>query len=477
MKKKIATWMILILITISGTISTSPVSSAPLDTQYLYLPLIGRDLTKTIFGGEISVDVISFPSTWPKAVASSMYWVRRNGLLWADVQPNNKDEWNWQVISGLDAELAATSQAGAQTILTIRNTPLWARKTPAELCSAVSAASMADFANFVAAVVARYSFPPYNVKYYEIGNEPDVDPQIMPVHDGTFGCWGDDQDEFYGGGYYADMLKQVYPAVKAVNPQAQVLIGGLLLDCDPTDMAPGAGCAGIYHNAKPPKFFEGILRNGGGAYFDIVNFHGYPGQQTSDINPIVSERSFNSWKSRGGVVLGKIAFLREVMAAYGVYKPIFQTEVALMRDKTYTNIAAFERRKADYVAWVFARGMSQDLLGTTWYTFNGPGWNSSGILAPNQEETPAYLAMKFAVQKLGGTQYSIPIRNYAGLEGFEFNRGGAYHMWVLFSSDNSSPILTLPAGYTKVSDTLGNPITPVNGKITIDHPVYIEFAQ
>jgi hypothetical protein len=39
----------------------------------------------------------------------------------------------------------------------------------------------------------------------------------------------------FGGEYYGNMLKIVYPAIKSADPQAQVLVGGLLLDCDPVN--------------------------------------------------------------------------------------------------------------------------------------------------------------------------------------------------------------------------------------------------
>ena len=51
-----------------------------------------------------------------------------------------------------------------------------------------------------------------------------MDPKLVDP-DSVFGCWGDNDDDYYGGGYYADMLKMVYPAVKSADPQAQVLIG------------------------------------------------------------------------------------------------------------------------------------------------------------------------------------------------------------------------------------------------------------
>jgi hypothetical protein len=80
-------------------------------------------------------------------------------------------------------------------------------------------------------LVARYSVPPYNVKYWELWNEPDVDPALAGLIGGDipFGCWGDSTDPYYGGGYYAEMLKAVYPRIKAADPQAQVARGRIAL--------------------------------------------------------------------------------------------------------------------------------------------------------------------------------------------------------------------------------------------------------
>ena len=45
-----------------------------------------------------------------------------------------------------------------------------------------------------------------------------------------FGCWDDPEDAYYGGEYYAEMLKVVYPVIKEADPEAKVLFGGLLYE-------------------------------------------------------------------------------------------------------------------------------------------------------------------------------------------------------------------------------------------------------
>ena len=72
--------------------------------------------------------------------------------------------------------------------------------------------------------VQRYSQPPYNVKYWQIWNEPDVDYRFVPPTS-NYGCLADPTDPYYGGGYYAEMLKAIYGPIKQADPQSQVVIG------------------------------------------------------------------------------------------------------------------------------------------------------------------------------------------------------------------------------------------------------------
>ncbi len=57
-------------------------------------------------------------------------------------------------------------------------------------------------------VVTRYSAAPYHVKVWEIWNEPDVAHQLVGL-DSQFGCWGDQDDDYYGGGYYGDAKSSI----------------------------------------------------------------------------------------------------------------------------------------------------------------------------------------------------------------------------------------------------------------------------
>ncbi len=191
-------------------------------------------------------------------VKSGAYWLRYNGLLWSEVEPQEGAR-NWSALSELEGNLIQAAQLNLKVILVVRSTPEWAQAIPGHFCGPIESSKLAAFGDFMNELVKRYSQPPYSVKFWEIGNEPDIDPELVSG-DNPYGCWGDADDEFYGGGRYAGMLQSIYPRIKSADPQAQVLVGGLLLDCDPVHPPENRDC-------RPSNFIEGILKAGGGRLF------------------------------------------------------------------------------------------------------------------------------------------------------------------------------------------------------------------
>jgi hypothetical protein len=97
---------------------------------------------------------------------------------------------------------------------------------------------------------------------------------------------------FERGRCYAQMLKVAYPAIKRVNPQAWVLVGGI-------------------SSGWPVEFIRGIYEEGGRDYFDFMNIHTYG-------VPI-------NW---GMMVQGYAA--KTVMSEYGdVDRPLWNTEFGI----------------------------------------------------------------------------------------------------------------------------------------------------
>jgi hypothetical protein len=315
-------------------------------------------------------------------------------------------------------------------------------------------------------LVARYSAAPYNVRYWEIWNEPDVDPSLVGPIEG-YGCMGDAHDPYYGGGVYAELLKRVYPAIKQANPDAQVLIGGLLLDCDAANPIAGKDCTGS-------RFLEGILRNGGGAAFDIVSYHGYAfwtgkNEDWDNTNP--------AWKPRGGVVLGKLKLIRETLAQYQVDKPIFLTETGLLcyRSNPYCK-ENFFNAQASYLIRVYSRAWANGIPTAIWYTLEGPGWEQSGLLDANQMPRPAYRTLTFITGLLQQATYDGP-RSNGTVEGYAFRRGATRYEFY-WTNDNASVRLPLPAGARAAYDMFGQAL-PLGGpdfEVSFN-PIVIEIAS
>ncbi|MEP7358354.1 MAG: hypothetical protein ABI847_13995, partial [Anaerolineales bacterium] len=232
----------------------------------IYLPSIYHTLAlqQPIFGVQMNEIAVNHGLTL--VVAGHSNWVRAAGVNWAAVE-TSEGVYNWAVLAPNEAQWKRASAAGLRPLVVVGTTPPWARMAVDKACGAIRPDKLAAFGNFMFELVKRYSPPPYNLKYWEIWNEPDVDPAGFPG-DNTFGCWGDHNDDYFGGGYFGQMLQVIYPRIKAADPSAQVAVGGLLLDCDPNNPPAGKDC-------KSAKFFEGILRQVGGAYFDGVGVHGY----------------------------------------------------------------------------------------------------------------------------------------------------------------------------------------------------------
>jgi hypothetical protein len=396
-------------------------------------------------------------------------WTRQNALHWTVIEPN-PGERNWQQAATLENRLIKSSAEKLETILIVRLTPAWAQKVPGSVCGPVRSDKFADFGKFIYDVVARYSQPPYNVTYFEIGNE--VDALINSEPDEFYGCWADAGDSLYrGGGYYASMLKVVYPMLKAANPKAQLLLGGFLADCDPLHPpTPTADCS--YAN-----FFEGILKEGGASYFDGVSFHSYdyyletPGHWSN-----------YGWSSAhnkiGPALIPKARYYKHMLGVYGVTgKYLLDTEAALICTAC-TPAMQLETAKAWYVPEVFAAGMAEGLKAVLWYSHEG--WRGSDLRAPDGSLLPAAVALRLAHTKLGDAIYLGPILpadvGNVGVVGYKFKQGNRT-LWLVRAFDAVERPIELKALPTAVSDPLGNPISPSKNLTMTLMPVYIEWGS
>ncbi len=343
------------------------------------------------------------------------HWVRLNAVLWEAVEPTNVDPagYNWSVLSDLEAELLAARSAGLEPIVIVRRIPAWARVDPDVACSRIREEAIPEMVQFVQALVARYRAPPYRVRYWEIGNEPDVAPDEVPSPTAPFGCWGDRSLPGYGGEVYAQVLQAVYPAVKGVDPQAVVLFGSLLLDSPSNPRA---------------RYLEGALEAGAGPYFDALGVHYYA-------------EHYSFWPKG---FRGKVAFLRERLERYGLGdKPLLLTETSrrcwTQEGGSFTCSEAERQLKAQHVVQILTWGRTEGLGAVVWFGLREKIFQNSGLLETDGSPQPAYIAYRTWVRMLEGRPYLRPLTaqelgvDDPRLEGYAFRtpEGERWVIWLL----------------------------------------------
>jgi hypothetical protein len=411
----------LFVIFLGGLSAPLPLPAQPARDKLLFLPLAGGGSGPTpVFGIEMlrldaarGIDLVT---------TSGTRWVRRNGLLWKQVEPTQGAGYSWDHpdIKELELEMVRASQLGISLVLIVRGSPSWATAPHAAGCAPINPSHYASFARFMAAAVERYSKPPYNVRYWELGNEPDA--PIRP-DDFVFGCWGVTNDPYYGGEAYGQMLKSVVPAMKAVNPHIAVLNGGLLLD-RPFKEGDSTTTLG--------RFFEGVLRGGGGPHIDLVSFHTYVFYRTPG-QPELGPRE--DWR---------VNYLRGLMRKYSVpERPLIRTETALL-----CPVITVECRwaQADLVGRTYARTVRDGVLASIWYVYDNDSFHNTAMIEPSDVwvPRPAYFAYRHTARMLGNSSYSGPIPGLdAAAEGYVFNRGSE-QIYIYWSDEKAGVPISLP---------------------------------
>jgi hypothetical protein len=397
----------------------APAQSAQVGPPYqLSLPVLGNGGPRGLLGVETSA--ITASRDVAGLVAMGPGWVRRSGLRWADVQPTAASGYRWDApsVQALDAELRTAAQQDLRVVMTIHGSPAWAVDPFGVDCAPINPAYYGEFARFLAAAVQRYSAPPYNIHHWEIGNEPDA---FVFTSDSPFGCWGRPQEELYGGQAYGDMLKRVYPAIKQADPSAQVLLGGLLLEA-PYDPNTGQGRSG--------RFLEGVLSAGAGNSFDILAYHSY---SYYDGTP----------DGTAGTQDWKPAYLRALLTRYGLDKPLFNTEGALL---CLQPSAACAEAQAHAMGRLYVRGLRDNLMGLIWYLYDSDSFRSTALVDPTTptQHRAAYAAFAQAASALSGYQYAEPVAGLpAGVEAHRLVMGDRSTI-VLWS--NTPTAITLQIG-------------------------------
>lgn len=428
-------------------------------SRQVFIPLVAVPMPQTPFGAFL--DAPTTDNGLSEMMSANVSWVHLP-FSWKAVEPQ-VGQRNWAAVSGFENILRAAASKRVNAIIYLQDTPAWALKA-GFVCGAVAPTKFADLGRFITDFVARYSSPPFNVKYFELWSEPDS-PSIPTS---WLGCWGDPSDPtYYGGGYYGEMLKTAYPAIKAAYPSAQVIFGGLLLDCDPA----------ICH-MPVNRFFEGALADGAGNFFDGIAFHAYDYYQFAP-GQYYSPNWGAAWNTTGPALLSKTAYLRQALAQYHISgKYILNTELAMLCGTTGLETACVtpdhQKTVAIYLIQAYAAGIADGLRANIWYSV--AGWRGSGLIDANQQPSPVYWAFANARTQIGEASFIRSITEFPGIHGYEFNHSG-HRIWVLWSVTSVGNPHTVNTGSipSAILDMYGNSLAPSTSLNVGLEPVFVVF--
>ena len=341
-------------------------------------------------------------------------------LNWNAVEAS-PGQYDW---SAWDVPLREAADLGYRVVITINGNPSWAADTA---CGPIREEHLDDFATFVRKAVERYSYPPFNVLYWAFYNEPD-NSDVVNWGGYLGGCWGyawnPNAAPGAGGAAYANMLKHVYPAVKAANPKASVVMGGLAYDYFTTDSFAGP---------FDPAFLDDVLKAGGADYFDVLNFHYYPWAAKVHWEPEGANRYQRhlAFKARW--------IATEVYNATGKRMPIMITEVG-ETSHNKDGVPDYHRQiRVIFETFMHARMVNAYPI--LWFTASDKIHTSDGrkygLLREDGAPKPSYFAYKTLVQELEEATFVRPRDDLPSrFEGYVFNDRGRMKQVIWMYSDH-----------------------------------------
>jgi hypothetical protein len=310
----------------------------------------------------------------PQISALGTHWVRVFAT-WPDLEPQRGSfAQNWMASY---EQLFKSLPAGTKVIVDVVDTPSWETGSSDE---STPPANPADYAGFVGQLAERWGS---RVAAYEIWNE-------------------EDSPSWWAGGpnpsAYTQLLKATYPVIKAAEPKATVVLGGLTGNDFP--------------------FLQGVYAAGGKGSFDAVGVH------TDTACDVLSPYEFLR-EADGQMLPDSFLAYREVHAvevANGDDSPIWMTELSWRTTSATCPEGAFagqkpegvtESQQAEYLSQAYhcLEGNSYVKV-ALWFDLEDEGSVLSGLLRSDGSRKPAFAAMENYARK--GDQLTGPCGTFSG---------------------------------------------------------------
>jgi hypothetical protein len=298
---------------------TLPINPGQLDD-----PRLARALDLARHAG---VRQIQAPATW--------WWLTRSG------------GYDW---SDLDRLLAATEARGMEVVLQVSGTPDWVhphlRSSVGEATERIwyppvrSAMALHQWSSFIRDLASRYRG---RIAHYEIWNEPNS-PEFWKPEPRI--------EEF------ADLMRTAYYAIRATDPGAKVVLGGL--------SANAVGYLNAYYDTLDARMPAEARAQG--YFFDVLGVHPYSGARS----PRVRSRSHTHTDRWGPVDRNFIGFRRLkriVDTRDSRAKGVYIGEYGFSTKNTWMP-AVSDRLRARYLRHAYNLAAAEKYVsGLAWYGF------------------------------------------------------------------------------------------------------------
>jgi hypothetical protein len=288
--------------------------------------------------------------------ALGTHWVRMFAT-WPDLEPQRGVfAPNW--IASYEQTFRSLP-AGTKVLLDVVGTPEWETGSSNEH---TPPANPNDYAAFVGALARQFGS---RVSAYEIWNEEDSPSWWTGAPNPAA---------------YTQLLKATYPAIKAAEPKATVVLGGL--------------------TGNDFEFLEGVYQAGGKGSFDAVGVH------TDTACNKLSPYDFLRGAGNRLIADSFLAYreVHAVMLANGDDKPIWMTELSWRTTNATCAEGAWagqtaggvsEEQQATYLRQAY-HCMAEDpyVQVALWFPLQDEGVVTSGLLRSNGSHKPSFAAMQ-----------------------------------------------------------------------------------
>ncbi|HEY7066974.1 MAG TPA: cellulase family glycosylhydrolase [Chloroflexota bacterium] len=217
----------------------------------------------------------------------------RQQFPWAELEPDQKGvywdaRWQQSTWAKYDEIVDLAAEYGLDVLARLDTSPAWAR--PGNPWPATPPANLADYGDYVAAVVSRYAG---RVRYFQLWNEPNLASE-----------WGEQPVD---AADFTALLVEGYRRAKAANPDAVIVAPALAPTVEDSPWA-----------QSELGFLDRMYDAGAGAYFDVLAVQAYGLRDGPDDRRLSPDR----------VNFSRPLLVRELMVRHGdATKPVWATEL------------------------------------------------------------------------------------------------------------------------------------------------------